>query len=36
MDYEKFKNLLAIRINERTTDDINTLVNLSYVYKALI
>lgn len=33
MDYEKFKTLLAINIIERTTDDINAIVNLAYVSK---
>jgi len=33
MDYEKLKNLLRIEINQRTTDDINEIVNLAYVNK---
>ena len=33
MDYGKLRNLLTIRISERTTDDINAIVNLAYVNK---
>ncbi len=31
MDFEKLKKLLRIQINERTIDDINSIIKIAYV-----